>query len=87
ADRNRSHWSTSKTPSYTKSVSWQHHRFFGPVVIQPESSTVLTAASSSAPIAGREKGKKSDIIFPSAIESRFSNISAIEKGLFFNAFS
>ncbi|MDZ8584045.1 flagellar biosynthetic protein FliR, partial [Escherichia coli] len=20
-----SHWSTSKTPSYTKSVSWQHH--------------------------------------------------------------
>ncbi|WP_218187685.1 hypothetical protein, partial [Klebsiella variicola] len=24
--RNRSHWSTSKTPSYTKSVSWQHHR-------------------------------------------------------------
>ncbi|RCQ32861.1 transposase, partial [Escherichia coli] len=29
ADRNRSHWSTSKTPSYTKSVSWQHHRFTG----------------------------------------------------------
>ncbi|RCQ19321.1 transposase, partial [Escherichia coli] len=27
ADRNRSHWSTSKTPSYTKSVSWQHHHF------------------------------------------------------------
>ncbi|MXD20253.1 hypothetical protein FQZ33_09685, partial [Escherichia coli] len=26
-DRNRSHWSTSKTPSYTKSVSWHHHRF------------------------------------------------------------
>ncbi|HAJ10882.1 MAG TPA: transposase, partial [Shigella sp.] len=24
-DRNRSHWSTSKTPSYTKPVSWQHH--------------------------------------------------------------
>ncbi|WP_213045536.1 hypothetical protein, partial [Escherichia coli] len=23
----RSHWSTSKTPSYTKSVSWQHHPF------------------------------------------------------------
>ncbi|MCC5111866.1 hypothetical protein, partial [Escherichia coli] len=20
-----SHWSTSKTPSYTKSVSWHHH--------------------------------------------------------------
>ncbi|MEW1083758.1 hypothetical protein AB0Z44_21020, partial [Escherichia coli] len=27
ADRNRSHWSTSKTPSYTKSVSWQHHLY------------------------------------------------------------
>ncbi|MFV2393704.1 type 1 fimbrial protein, partial [Escherichia coli] len=27
-DRNRSHWSTSKTPSYTKSVSWQHHPIF-----------------------------------------------------------
>ncbi|RUQ16897.1 transposase, partial [Escherichia coli] len=25
-DRNRSHWSTSKTPSYTKSVSWHHHQ-------------------------------------------------------------
>ncbi|MDA6493213.1 hypothetical protein R9J58_01160, partial [Escherichia coli] len=28
-DRNRSHWSTSKTPSYTKSVSWQHHHAKG----------------------------------------------------------
>ncbi|PPW38380.1 transposase, partial [Escherichia coli] len=27
-DRNRSHWSTSKTPSYTKSVSWQHYQNF-----------------------------------------------------------
>ncbi|WP_250206343.1 helix-turn-helix transcriptional regulator, partial [Escherichia coli] len=34
ADRNRSHWSTSKTPSYTKSVSWQHH---------PEPGTKWTA--------------------------------------------
>ncbi|MDU9729222.1 hypothetical protein, partial [Escherichia coli] len=24
---NISHWSTSKTPSYTKSVSWQHYQF------------------------------------------------------------
>ncbi|MEB0847077.1 oligogalacturonate-specific porin KdgM family protein, partial [Citrobacter freundii] len=32
ADRNRSHWSTSKTPSYTKSVSWQHHPGFGVAV-------------------------------------------------------
>ncbi|WP_205715096.1 hypothetical protein, partial [Klebsiella pneumoniae] len=29
-----SHWSTSKTPSYTKSVSWQHHR-----IIQQEYDT------------------------------------------------
>ncbi|MET2882937.1 hypothetical protein ABXW33_26945, partial [Klebsiella pneumoniae] len=29
-DRNRSHWSTSKTPSYTKSVSWQHHLLSNP---------------------------------------------------------
>ncbi|WP_318584134.1 hypothetical protein, partial [Enterobacter kobei] len=28
ADRNRSHWSTSKTPSYTKSVSWHHYPQF-----------------------------------------------------------
>ncbi|WP_425536327.1 DUF6973 domain-containing protein, partial [Escherichia coli] len=32
ADRNRSHWSTSKTPSYTKSVSWQHHQTFGSTI-------------------------------------------------------
>ncbi|WP_342089755.1 hypothetical protein, partial [Escherichia coli] len=31
-DRNRSHWSTSKTPSYTKSVSWQHHRKNSPLL-------------------------------------------------------
>ncbi|MDV1232957.1 hypothetical protein RZQ04_24415, partial [Escherichia coli] len=31
ADRNRSHWSTSKTPSYTKSVSWQHHPNVGEI--------------------------------------------------------
>ncbi len=28
SDGNGSHWSTSKTPSYTKSVSWQHHHNF-----------------------------------------------------------
>ncbi|MFO6468949.1 DUF3251 domain-containing protein, partial [Escherichia coli] len=37
-DRNRSHWSTSKTPSYTKSVSWQHH-------LQGESNDPLPAFS------------------------------------------
>ncbi|PPW39327.1 transposase, partial [Escherichia coli] len=31
-DRNRSHWSTSKTPSYTKSVSWQHYPSHGQYV-------------------------------------------------------
>ncbi|MDZ6938478.1 hypothetical protein U4Z66_24145, partial [Escherichia coli] len=33
ADRNRSHWSTSKTPSYTKSVSWQHYRHNMPLLM------------------------------------------------------
>ncbi|MCE3905014.1 hypothetical protein LXO10_14850, partial [Escherichia coli] len=33
ADRNRSHWSTSKTPSYTKSVSWQHHLEAGGIMM------------------------------------------------------
>ncbi|MFQ1393149.1 hypothetical protein ACJWSQ_26375, partial [Klebsiella pneumoniae] len=32
ADRNRSHWSTSKTPSYTKSVSWHHYQKVGEFV-------------------------------------------------------
>ncbi|MGC9794280.1 hypothetical protein P4I14_17695, partial [Escherichia coli] len=43
-DRNRSHWSTSKTPSYTKSVSWQHH----PVVKQKLISLTLTTAAQLA---------------------------------------
>ncbi|MXF28493.1 hypothetical protein, partial [Escherichia coli] len=41
-DRNRSHWSTSKTPSYTKSVSWQHHHHiahFNKLSFIPYSST------------------------------------------------
>ncbi|MGG8872781.1 hypothetical protein ACQ9A1_23865, partial [Escherichia coli] len=37
-DRNRSHWSTSKTPSYTKSVSWQHHL---PSVIRKRRTGIL----------------------------------------------
>ncbi|MFV2625495.1 hypothetical protein, partial [Escherichia coli] len=39
-DRNRSHWSTSKTPSYTKSVSWQHHPPYLPVVIDTVIATL-----------------------------------------------
>ncbi|MEK8972349.1 hypothetical protein P2Q62_20300, partial [Escherichia coli] len=38
ADRNRSHWSTSKTPSYTKSVSWQHH----PCVVSLDSKGIYS---------------------------------------------
>ncbi|MDZ8154973.1 hypothetical protein SNB63_25380, partial [Escherichia coli] len=41
ADRNRSHWSTSKTPSYTKSVSWQHHRGGGLMERHPNFSQTL----------------------------------------------
>ncbi|RCA68576.1 transposase, partial [Escherichia coli] len=39
ADRNRSHWSTSKTPSYTKSVSWQHHPLLG--ALKPPKAFIL----------------------------------------------
>ncbi|MGC4493020.1 hemolysin E, partial [Escherichia coli] len=39
ADRNRSHWSTSKTPSYTKSVSWQHHQIAAIGEIKTETET------------------------------------------------
>ncbi|WP_171729555.1 hypothetical protein, partial [Shigella sonnei] len=41
ADRNRSHWSTSKTPSYTKSVSWQHHRIFCLIISKHSDSPCL----------------------------------------------
>ncbi|WP_410737817.1 hypothetical protein, partial [Citrobacter freundii] len=40
ADRNRSHWSTSKTPSYTKSVSWQHHPFLHTVIFPDGDKTL-----------------------------------------------
>ncbi|MGG8892009.1 hypothetical protein ACQ9AO_01705, partial [Escherichia coli] len=50
-DRNRSHWSTSKTPSYTKSVSWQHHRNVGVVIFSTQDSAntfnVLNASGGS----------------------------------------
>ncbi|NAT95046.1 transposase, partial [Escherichia coli] len=44
ADRNRSHWSTSKTPSYTKSVSWQHHPFILYVSASSEPSGLFPPA-------------------------------------------
>ncbi len=50
ADRNRSHWSTSKTPSYTKSVSWQHHPYNVEVVFDP-------------PLVNAEHREKSEIPF------------------------
>ncbi|MDV0396449.1 universal stress protein, partial [Enterobacter roggenkampii] len=37
-DRNRSHWRTSKTPSYTKSVSWHHY----PIVIGSKNPGITT---------------------------------------------
>ncbi|MCR4216121.1 hypothetical protein NKU63_21420, partial [Enterobacter cloacae] len=40
-DRNRSHWSTSKTPSYTKSVSWHHY---------PDSGNVYIADAVDVPV-------------------------------------
>ncbi|HFV1039089.1 TPA: hypothetical protein ACH7Y8_004672, partial [Escherichia coli] len=47
ADRNRSHWSTSKTPSYTKSVSWQHHPFEKPPAM-PEDIYFATTVTVTA---------------------------------------
>ncbi|MCQ7436558.1 HPr family phosphocarrier protein, partial [Salmonella enterica] len=50
ADRNRSHWSTSKTPSYTKSVSWQHH--LAKIVKKYQSSLTLVNNDKEIPIKG-----------------------------------
>ncbi|MGT3411227.1 YfiR family protein, partial [Escherichia coli] len=44
ADRNRSHWSTSKTPSYTKSVSWQHHPYL-PVIIHTQQEAIISGCN------------------------------------------
>ncbi|MGD1261803.1 hypothetical protein, partial [Escherichia coli] len=49
ADRNRSHWSTSKTPSYTKSVSWQHHRACITTVIQPAGKAANRTSNKKPP--------------------------------------
>ncbi|MCA2174256.1 lipopolysaccharide heptosyltransferase family protein, partial [Escherichia coli] len=46
-DRNRSHWSTSKTPSYTKSVSWQHHPY---IAITPDTSILHMASTYNTPV-------------------------------------
>ncbi|MFP2109037.1 AbgT family transporter, partial [Escherichia coli] len=53
ADRNRSHWSTSKTPSYTKSVSWHHHPMFMLLGFHPAFAQILfrIADSSVLPLA------------------------------------
>ncbi|EFM6519573.1 fimbrial protein, partial [Escherichia coli] len=40
------HWSTSKTPSYTKSVSWQHH----PNLKEIAAKSKLTDTTVSIPI-------------------------------------
>ncbi|RCA64396.1 cytochrome b, partial [Escherichia coli] len=56
ADRNRSHWSTSKTPSYTKSVSWQHHR--RPIQSSAES---WRAAGSSTPLTTQNRQQTAGI--------------------------
>ncbi|WP_215254238.1 hypothetical protein, partial [Escherichia coli] len=48
ADRNRSHWSTSKTPSYTKSVSWQHHQKL--IELLEKQSGLHTSVDCSTPL-------------------------------------
>ncbi|MBY8565473.1 hypothetical protein KXZ46_09600, partial [Escherichia coli] len=53
-DRNRSHWSTSKTPSYTKSVSWQHH------LLQKRASGRSYHSDNSGSAGGSDSGGFSD---------------------------
>ncbi|MCA2154880.1 hypothetical protein, partial [Escherichia coli] len=58
ADRNRSHWSTSKTPSYTKSVSWQHH--------------LLRQGNKSVPDLQRHHGRKMKLSVSATVRLTFA---------------
>ncbi|WP_251988010.1 hypothetical protein, partial [Escherichia coli] len=63
ADRNRSHWSTSKTPSYTKSVSWQHHLAYKSNIQRKLDNQYYTEAEASLArgrISGAENIVKND---------------------------
>ncbi|MEA5180324.1 hypothetical protein VB267_22800, partial [Enterobacter hormaechei] len=56
ADRNRSHWSTSKTPSYTKSVSWHHYQKTYDVdhkAVPPFSDTTMTVKGLASAVNGK----------------------------------
>ncbi|WP_375155562.1 hypothetical protein [Shigella flexneri] len=46
SDGNGSHASTLKSPSYTKSVSWQHYPFILPSPASPSISFVCTRCAS-----------------------------------------
>ncbi|WP_072105460.1 DUF1480 family protein, partial [Shigella sonnei] len=59
ADRNRSHWSTSKTPSYTKSVSWQHHPLTIPCKSDPDLCMQLDAWDAETSIPALLNGEHS----------------------------
>ncbi|MGT4489307.1 hypothetical protein, partial [Klebsiella pneumoniae] len=43
----RSHWSTSKTPSYTKSVSWQHHHKIGEHTVEIDADCMILSVDGS----------------------------------------
>ncbi|MEX9720867.1 hypothetical protein AB7X50_12655, partial [Escherichia coli] len=71
-DRNRSHWSTSKTPSYTKSVSWQHHHssliLYKPEFERKSCATVRTTiVAATATI----NGKDVELLKAGAIEQKW----------------
>ncbi|MGM1141749.1 hypothetical protein ACS0VP_16240 [Escherichia coli] len=42
SDGNGSHASTLKSPSYTKSVSWQHYHFSHKLICSQSTTTVIT---------------------------------------------
>ncbi|MFP8215703.1 YhcH/YjgK/YiaL family protein, partial [Klebsiella quasipneumoniae] len=74
ADRNRSHWSTSKTPSYTKSVSWHHYQLCN--AIDGEQSVILTPGMFAIFIPGEPHKPGCVITEPAEIKKVVIKVSA-----------
>ncbi|MDA6550478.1 TetR/AcrR family transcriptional regulator, partial [Escherichia coli] len=84
ADRNRSHWSTSKTPSYTKSVSWQHHHEFAEYGYEgARVDNIVKAAGCSKQTVYHHFGNKENL-FIEVLEYTWNDIRQKEKALDFS---